>query len=114
MPIRLKIMVIASLLLTQATAFPQELTPEQVAKLSLAEAPASITIITEEDIRRTPARNIYDLIEVYVPGATWMDYEDGVTFEVRFQATNPAPLPGGGTKWRTTAVEKAVAQQESH
>lgn len=31
--------------------------------------PSSVTTITEEDIRVTPAKNIYDLLEVYVPGA---------------------------------------------
>lgn len=31
--------------------------------------PASVTVITAEDIRLTPARNISDLIEVYLPGA---------------------------------------------
>lgn len=38
--------------------------------------PASVTIITAEDIRNTPKRNLYDLIEVYVPGAIWMNHYD--------------------------------------
>ena len=51
--------------------------PAAITKLTSAETPASITVITAEDIRHTPARNIYDLIEVYVPGAFWMNHEDG-------------------------------------
>jgi len=31
--------------------------------------PASITTITAEDIELTPARNLLDLLEIYVPGA---------------------------------------------
>jgi outer membrane receptor for ferrienterochelin and colicin len=34
----------------------------------LSKVPAAITIITREDIEKTPARNILDLMEVYVPG----------------------------------------------
>ena len=51
--------------------------PAALTKLARAEAPASITVITAEDIKHTPARNIYDLIEVYVPGAIWMNHEEG-------------------------------------
>jgi outer membrane receptor protein involved in Fe transport len=39
--------------------------------------PASVTTITDEDIRLTPARNIYDLLEVYVPGASWVIHSEG-------------------------------------
>jgi outer membrane receptor protein involved in Fe transport len=39
--------------------------------------PASITTITDQDIRLTPARNIYDLLEVYVPGASWVIHSEG-------------------------------------
>jgi len=45
--------------------------------------PASITVITSEDIRLTPARNIYDLIEVYVPGALWMNHFTGAHLGMR-------------------------------
>ncbi len=41
-------------------------------KLSLA--PVCITTITREMIAITPARNIADLIEIYVPGALWLDH----------------------------------------
>jgi len=56
--------------------------PAALTKLASAEAPASITVITAEDIKYTPARNINDLIEVYVPGAIWMNFEDGPQFGV--------------------------------
>lgn len=51
--------------------------PAAITKLAPDETPASITVITADDIRHTPARNIYDLIEVYVPGAIWMNHELG-------------------------------------
>jgi outer membrane receptor protein involved in Fe transport len=40
--------------------------------------PASITTITEEDIRLTPARNLVDLLEVYVPGASFVIHSEGL------------------------------------
>ncbi len=36
--------------------------------------PVSLTTITSEDIAVTPARNIADLIEIYVPGALWLNH----------------------------------------
>ncbi len=39
--------------------------------------PASVTIITSEDIARTPARNILDLMEIYVPGMLYMNHSVG-------------------------------------
>lgn len=62
--------------------------PAALTKLRSAETPASITVITAEDIKYTPARNIYDLIEVYVPGAIWMNYEDGPQLGVRGNIAN--------------------------
>ncbi|MBU1947392.1 MAG: TonB-dependent receptor [Candidatus Eisenbacteria bacterium] len=38
--------------------------------------PVSITVIDEEMIRITPARNLYDLLEVYVPGFHYMTHFD--------------------------------------
>ncbi len=35
---------------------------------SVISSPSAITIITQEQIQRTPARNIMDLLETYVPG----------------------------------------------
>lgn len=40
--------------------------------MELSKAPVSLTIITKEEIERTPAGNLLDLIEVYVPGATYV------------------------------------------
>lgn len=51
--------------------------PAAITKLTLDETPASITVITADDIRHAPARNVYDLIETYVPGAIWMNHEEG-------------------------------------
>ena len=39
--------------------------------------PASVTVITAEDIARTPARNILDLMEIYVPGALYLNHSTG-------------------------------------
>jgi len=38
--------------------------------------PVSLTTISAEDIALTPARNINDLVEVYVPGATWTAHSE--------------------------------------
>ncbi len=46
-------------------------------------APASITVITSEDIALTPARNLYDLIEVFVPAAIWMNHYDSPHIGIR-------------------------------
>ena len=54
-----------------------------ITQLILPETPASVTVITADDIRYTPARNILDLIEIYVPGAIWMNYEEGPQIGVR-------------------------------
>lgn len=62
--------------------------PAAITHLTEAETPASVTLITAEDIKHTPARNIYDLIEVYVPGALWMNYEDGPQLGVRGNIAN--------------------------
>lgn len=62
--------------------------PAALTKLASTEIPASITVITAEDIKYTPARNIYDLIEVYVPGAIWMNFEDGPQLGIRGNIAN--------------------------
>ena len=41
------------------------------------DAPVSHTVITRQMIRATPARNLLDLIEVYVPGATYVNHYMG-------------------------------------
>ena len=55
--------------------------PATITEKDPMKVPASVTVITAEDIARTPARNILDLIEIYVPGALWMNHSVG-------------PLPG--------------------
>jgi outer membrane receptor protein involved in Fe transport len=62
--------------------------PAAITKLTGAEIPGSITVISAKDIQHTPARNIYDLIETYVPGAIWMNYEDGPQLGIRGIITN--------------------------
>ena len=44
---------------------------------STSKVPTSITTISSQDIERTPARNMYDLIEAYVPGALYMIHSEG-------------------------------------
>jgi len=46
-------------------------------------SPVAVTVITAEDIRVTPHRNILDLIEVYVPGAQVMTHSDGLKLGMR-------------------------------
>ncbi len=62
--------------------------PAAVTHLSDLEAPAAITKITEGDIKKSAARNIYDLIETHVPGAFWFNHEDGPHPAVRGSITN--------------------------
>jgi len=45
--------------------------------------PAAVTTITAEQIEMTPARNIYDLMEVYVPGATWVTHAESPHVGIR-------------------------------
>lgn len=51
--------------------------------MSNKDKPASVTIINHEDIKLTPHRNIYDLIETYVPGAFFMNHYDAPTLGIR-------------------------------
>lgn len=51
--------------------------PAAITHFSWAEVPASVTLITDEDIVGSNARNIYDLLEIHVPGAIWMNHEKG-------------------------------------
>lgn len=50
---------------------------------TLNNIPVSATIISKEDIEMTPARNILDLIEVYVPGATFTNHWLGPRLGIR-------------------------------
>ncbi|SLM32384.1 exported hypothetical protein [Desulfamplus magnetovallimortis] len=51
--------------------------------IAAAKAPVARTVITENDIAMTPARSILDLIEVYVPGATFINHYNGPRFGFR-------------------------------
>jgi len=42
--------------------------------LERSKVPSILTIITREDIRNTPARNLLDLLEVYVPGGNFVNH----------------------------------------
>jgi outer membrane receptor protein involved in Fe transport len=39
-----------------------------------SKVPSALTIITREDIENTPARNLLDLLEVYVPGGNFVNH----------------------------------------
>ena len=45
--------------------------------------PVSVTTITQEDIRLTPARNLLDLIEALVPGAMYLDHPEQARLGMR-------------------------------
>lgn len=45
--------------------------------------PASVTVINEDAIQCTPARSIYDLIAVYVPGAFTLTHHEGPHIAMR-------------------------------
>lgn len=55
--------------------------PASLTEKNPLKIPASVTVITAEDIARTPARNLLDLLETYVPGFMYMNHSVG-------------PLPG--------------------
>jgi outer membrane receptor protein involved in Fe transport len=57
--------------------------PAALTRLEPGESPASLTSLTSDDIQRTPARNLMDLIEIYVPGAIWMNFEEGPLVGIR-------------------------------
>ena len=57
--------------------------PSAYTKISSVLNPASITVISSEDIRLTPARNINDLIEIYVPGAFYTTHNEGSHMGIR-------------------------------
>ena len=45
--------------------------------------PASVTTLTAEDIALTPARNLLDLMEIYVPGALYFNHSVGPVMGMR-------------------------------
>ena len=57
--------------------------PATLTEKNPLKTPASVTVITAEDIARTPARNLMDLIEIYVPGALYMNHSVGPVLGIR-------------------------------
>ncbi|MCJ7778189.1 MAG: TonB-dependent receptor plug domain-containing protein, partial [Sedimentisphaerales bacterium] len=57
--------------------------PATITEKDPLKVPASITVITAEDIAVTPARNILDLMEIYVPGMLYMNHSMGPTPGIR-------------------------------
>ena len=51
--------------------------PASITEKDPLKIPASVTTITADDIARTPARNILDLMEIYVPGALYLNHSTG-------------------------------------
>ena len=51
--------------------------------ISAFKVPVARTVITADDIAVTPARTIMDLLEVYVPGATFVNHDQGLRFGFR-------------------------------
>lgn len=51
--------------------------PATITEKNPLKVPASVTIITAEDIARTPARNLMDLMEIYVPGFMYINHGSG-------------------------------------
>lgn len=51
-----------------------EVVTGSLTSLTASKIPVSLTTITSDDITATPARNIADLIEIYVPGALWLNH----------------------------------------
>ncbi|MBT7701191.1 MAG: TonB-dependent receptor plug domain-containing protein [Verrucomicrobia bacterium] len=52
-------------------------------KDAVERAPVSVTIITANDIAVTPARSVLDLLEVYVPGVTFVHHFNGPRLGMR-------------------------------
>lgn len=48
-----------------------------------SKTPATLTVITRNDIENTPARNLLDLLEVYVPGGTYVNHWLGPRIGIR-------------------------------
>lgn len=57
--------------------------PATITEKNPLKTPASVTTITSRDIAVTPARNILDLIEIYVPGALYLNHSVGPVMGVR-------------------------------
>jgi len=57
--------------------------PSSITSLDWGNDPACVTVITSKDIELTPARTLLDLLEIYVPGMTYVDHYKGPRFGMR-------------------------------
>ncbi len=57
--------------------------PATITEKNPLKTPAGVTAITADDIARTPARNILNLLEIYVPGAIYMNHSVGPLLGIR-------------------------------
>jgi outer membrane receptor protein involved in Fe transport len=57
--------------------------PATLTEKNILKTPASVTVITSEDIAVTPARNILDLMEIYVPGMLYLNHSMGPEIGMR-------------------------------
>lgn len=51
-----------------------KITTGTLMSIERSKVPSTLTVITREDIENTPARNLLDLLEVHVPGATFTNH----------------------------------------
>ena len=47
------------------------------------EIPVALTVISKQDIEMTPARNLLDLLEIYIPGFTYVEHFMGPRMGLR-------------------------------
>jgi hypothetical protein len=66
-----------------AEIFQQKTSLGQWQTHKFSQTPASVTIISQADIRQTPARNLLDLLELYVPNASWLNETSGASLGIR-------------------------------
>ena len=59
-----------------------------ITQLDDLDSPAAITVITHSQIQNSTARNVYDLMEIFVPGAFWMNHEEGPHLGIRGNIVN--------------------------
>ena len=57
--------------------------PGTLTRLGALQRPNSMTTISNLDIKLTPARNMLDLFEIYIPGVIWMNSENGPLLGMR-------------------------------
>ena len=60
-----------------------ELTTGSLIPIAKTNAPTASTVITKHDIQKSNYRNLYDLLEIYVPNMMWMDHYDNKHLGIR-------------------------------